>query len=122
MPKALITTQSGATVSIEGTQEEVASLLGIFEHGQLGRGRSFDEVPRHARTEGKSKTTPTGLLSDLIASGFFETPKELGAIKIALEEQGQFYPVTTLSPLMLRLVRRKELRRIKDKKRWMYVG
>jgi hypothetical protein len=29
--------------------------------------------------------------------------------------------VTTLSPLMLRLVRKRELRRIKGKKRWLYV-
>jgi hypothetical protein len=122
MPKALITIPSGATVSIEGTQEEVAALLGVFEHGQRGEGRALDVRPRPTRQEGKSKTTPMGLLSDLIASGFFATPKELGAVKGALEEQGQFYPVTTLSPLMLRLVRKKELRRIKDKKRWTYVG
>jgi hypothetical protein len=40
---------------------------------------------------------------------------------MALEEQGQFYPVTSLSPTVLRLVRKRELRRIKDKKRWLYV-
>jgi hypothetical protein len=62
------------------------------------------------------------LVSQLIDGGFFKKPKELGAIKTALEEQGHYYPVTTLSPAVLRLVRKKQLRRIKDKKRWLYVG
>jgi hypothetical protein len=63
-----------------------------------------------------------GLLSELIAEGFFGQPRELGVVRLALKEKGHFYPVTTLSPLMLRLVRRKELRRIKEKNRWTYVG
>ena len=41
-----------------------------------------------------------GLLSELIAADFFNKPKELGAVRLALEEQGHFYPTTTLSPIM----------------------
>ncbi len=74
-----------------------------------------------ARSDGGGRPTPGGLLSELIDEGYFSQPKELGAIRIALQEKGHFYPVTTLSPLMLRLVRKKELRRIKDKKHWTYV-
>jgi len=62
------------------------------------------------------------LVSELIDGGFFKKPKELSAIKIALQEQGHFYPITTLSGVLLRLVRKRDLRRIKDKKRWLYVG
>jgi hypothetical protein len=116
MPKATITTVSGAKVAIEGTQEDVAVLLARFEAGE--RGTQSSVRPR----EQQQKPTPMGLLSEMIALGFFSVPKELGAVRVALQEQGHFYPVTTLSPLMLRLVRRKELRRIKDKKRWTYVG
>src|SRR5689334_22002766 len=120
MPRAVITTKGGATVAIEGTQDEVRGLLGLFERSeQVGSPLSDRPV---LRTKRGTKTTPMGLLSDLIAAGFFAEPRELGAVKQALEEQGQFYPVTTLSPLMLRLVRRKELRRIKVRKRWTYVG
>ena len=42
-------------------------------------------------------------------------------IKTAMEEMGHYYPVTSLSPTLLRFVRRKELRRIKDKKVWLYT-
>lgn len=119
MPKAVITTQTGATVAIEGTQTEVAALLGLFEQGE--RQRLILPETRSTQLAPKSKPTPMGLLAELIGSGFFSTPRELGSVRHALEEQGHFYPVTTLSPLMLRLVRRKELRRLKDRKRWTYV-
>jgi hypothetical protein len=118
MAKAVMTTLDGATVTIEGSQDEVATLL-----TRLG---GYKNVPgREAGSKvgaKRSKPTPMGLISELIAEGFFGEPRELGAVRLALKEKGHFYPVTTLSPLMLRLVRRRELRRIKDKKRWTYVG
>jgi hypothetical protein len=118
MPKAVITTQQGATVAIEGSEAEVRSLLGLFAQDQR-KPELADE--QRSKPQAKARPTPMGLLSDLIAEGFFATPKDLGTVRLALEERGHFYPVTTLSPLMLRLVRRKELRRIKDRKRWTYV-
>jgi hypothetical protein len=121
MPKAVVTTKGGATVAIEGTEDEVAALLGLFERGERGEAYSSDSGPVRPQ-QTKSKTTPMELLLDLITGGYFATPKELGAVKQALEERGHFYPVTTLSPLMLRLVRRRTLRRIKNNKRWTYVG
>jgi hypothetical protein len=68
------------------------------------------------------KPTIGNLIAELIDGGFFKKPKELSAIRNALQEHGHHYPLTTLSPVMLRLVRRRELRRLKDKKRWVYVG
>lgn len=118
MATASITMPSGAKVVIEGSQPEVADLLAIFQRG---------EAPAAAlrpRTQAgpTSRRGPLELLLVLIDDGFFKTPKELGSVKQALEAQGHFYPTTTLSPLMLRLVRRKILRRIKDAKRWTYVS
>jgi hypothetical protein len=118
MAKAYLTTKTGATVTVEGTQEEVASLIAQLDVGVAKASSRLST--RRVRTAAKSG--PVNLISELIDGGFFKKPKELGSIKLALEEQGYFYPVTTLSPLLLRLVRKKELRRIKDKKRWLYVG
>jgi len=61
-------------------------------------------------------------MTELIDEGFFKKPKELGAIKTALEERGHYYPATSLSPALIRLVRAKTMRRIKEKKHWVYVG
>jgi hypothetical protein len=118
MPKALITMEGGATVTVEGTQEEVAALLARFENGGRGKAAaSRDELTRSA----KRRTTPMGLVSELDNEGFFRTPKGLGTIRQALEERGHYYPVTTLSPVMLRLVKKRRLRRLKQGNVWTYV-
>jgi hypothetical protein len=118
MPTASITMPSGAKVVIEGNQLEVADLLAIFQRAELPQAKSR---PR-AQPSAPARTGPVELLLGLIGDGFFKTPQDLSSVKRALEEQGHFYPTTTLSPLMLRLVRRKTLRRIKDQKRWTYVN
>jgi hypothetical protein len=121
MAKAHIVTKGGTKVSIEGSQDEIVALIQYFE-GKSASGKAAASQPKRPVLNSSSKSTPLSLVSDLIDGGFFKKPKELGAIKLALEEQGHFYPVTSLSPTLLRLVRKKQLRRIKDKKRWLYVG
>jgi hypothetical protein len=122
MAKARITTKSGSKVIIEGSPEEVASLLAILERTPTG-GSTPKDTPRkkERRLQSNTKQTPTTLLAELADGGFFKKPKELSAIKIALQEQGHYYPVTSLSPAVLRAVRKRILRRIRDGKRWLYV-
>jgi hypothetical protein len=124
MPKATYNTLSGATVIVEGSENEVAAVLRLLESdtGNLAPVTSHHlAAPKQERGK-QGRSTPMGLLADLIASGFFGQPRELGAVRSALEQAGHFYPTTTLSPIMLRLVRRRELRRLKEKNRWVYVG
>jgi hypothetical protein len=118
MPTASVTMPSGAKIVIEGSQLEVAGLLAVLQRAELPQPKSR---PR-AQASTTARSGPLELLLGLIDDGFFKTPKGLSFVKRALEEQGHFYPTTTLSPLMLRLVRRKALRRIKDQKRWTYVN
>lgn len=119
MPKAVVAMKSGSTVTIEGSSEEVAVLV-----SRLDGGHRTGAVPAKSQSSSQQKAKPTltGLIAELIAEGFFGKPQELGAVKIALEERGHFYPTTTLSPIMLRFVKKRELRRIKDKKHWVYVA
>jgi len=116
MTKATIATRTGAVVTIEGSQDEVATLIARFE----GTEQHFER----ARTQKMPavKSNPMGLISELIGAGFFDEPRQLSSVKTALEERGRLYPVTTLSPIMLRLVRRRQLRRIKQQGRWVYVA
>jgi hypothetical protein len=118
MPKAHLTMKDGTKLVIEGTHDEIVVLLERLQGNPIG------DQPKgvSARPRSKAKSTPVGVISELIESGFFKKPKELSAIKDALEERGHFYPTTTLSPTVLRLVKKKELRRIKENKRWKYVG
>ena len=119
MAKAHITTKDGTKVTIEGTPQEVAALVAKLKGG-ISREPATAKIS--SKHKSQPKATPINLISELIDGGFFRKPKELGVIKIALEEQGHYYPVTSLSPAMLRLVRKKQVRRIKDKKRWLYVN
>ncbi|KKU49517.1 MAG: hypothetical protein UX71_C0013G0011 [Parcubacteria group bacterium GW2011_GWA1_47_10] len=122
MPKAEIKTKNGSVITVEGTQSEVAEFIvkfGDFSSVAVGKQKKLRLQP-----SGKTplKASPVTLIAELIDGGFFKKPKGLGVIKIALEEHGHYYPVTTLSTTMLRFVRKHEVRRIKDKKRWLYVG
>ena len=118
MATASVTLPGGAKVVIEGTQGEVADLLAKLQSGP----RSAPQRPERFSTKVSIKRDgPVRLILDLIDAEFFKTPQELAAVRIALEAQGHFYPTTSLSPLMLRLVRGRQLRRIKSHKRWAYV-
>jgi hypothetical protein len=122
MAKARLTTKSGTSIVIEGRADEVAALV---KQIAPGTGPSKPAEPK-AGASGRRRqptATPINLISSLIDGGFFrKKPKDLGAVKVALEEMGHFYPATTLSPTLLRLIRKRQLRRLKDKKRWLYTG
>lgn len=118
MATASVTLPSGAKIVIDGTQAEVADLLAKLQVGSP----PARQRPESTSTKAPIKREgPARLLLDLIDADFFKSPQELGAVRIALEAQGHFYPTTSLSPLMLRLVRGRQLRRIKSHKRWAYV-
>ncbi len=120
MAKAQLTTKAGTLVTIEGTTEEVANLIDLFD-GAGGTGKSKSPAAKQRKPSGRSKDGLAGQLGELIKDGFFKKPKEFGAIKATLEQQGHYYARTALSPALIRSVRRRELRRLKDKKHWVYV-
>jgi hypothetical protein len=124
MAKANITTTQGTKITIEGNPQEVAAVIKHLESDYVPKtaGSKVSKKSGTPKATRSRRETPISLVSSLIDGGFFKKPKDLGAVKTALEELGHFYPVTTLSPALLRLVRKRELRRIKDKKRWLYTG
>jgi hypothetical protein len=109
--------KSGATVMIEGTQAELAALVSLIE----GDGESAPAAVRASKPTEGLRSTPTGLIAELIGSGFFSRPRTISEVRTKLEEMGHFYPVTNLSPVLLRFVKKRELRRIKTDKQWTYV-
>lgn len=62
-----------------------------------------------------------GAIFELIAEKFFDTPKELNAIHAKLKANTVFYPVTSYPDSLIRLVKKRELRRIKENNKWKYV-
>ena len=121
-----MTLPDGTKVIIDGSAEEVRAVLDRWHTDQSKR-------PKRGRTRSSASSAPkkkartarvqlVDLIASLIDGGFFKKPKDLGSVKAALEEMGHHYPVTTLSPTMLRQVRSRNLRRLKQDRRWMYTG
>lgn len=121
MAKAELHLPSGAKVMIEGTEEEVKALLDHYSSRPAdGEGHRLAE--RLERAPVASGGGPTDLVRELIASEFFATKRSLGAIEDRLAEEGHIYPQTTLSGVMIKLTKRRELRRLKEKGAWVYVN
>jgi hypothetical protein len=122
MAKAQITLPGGLMVSVSGTPDEITAVVFRLQ-GAGPTPKNATTSPARSRSKTPSgRAQITDLVQQLIESGFFTKPKDLGAVKSALEEMGHHYPVTTLSPTMLRQVRKKNLRRLKEDSRWVYTG
>jgi hypothetical protein len=119
MAKAQITTPEGVTIKVEGTAEEISAVVARLRHV-----KGETKTPRAGKSGRKriQKVQLVDLVDSLIDGGFFKTPRDLAAVMSALAEMGHHYPVTTLSGAMLRKVRRRSLRRLKQGKRWVYTG
>lgn len=119
MAKAHIKRPDGTIVTLDGTPAEIAEVL-----HKVSPGSSSEKPSGRAAKPGGTRTRASlpDLLGSLIDGGFFKKPKDLAAIKAALAELGHTFPVTTLSPAMIRMVRKRQLRRIKEDNRWSYTG
>ncbi len=132
MAKANIVKPNGTKVTFEGTAAEVTALLEKFSGDtkpstSIRTSRSSKpkagKKARANKKKAQSRNGPTGLILGLRDDGFFKTRKTLGDIQKKLEEQGHIYAQTSLSPVLIRLVRAKgkRLRRLREKKGWVYV-
>jgi hypothetical protein len=131
MSKAVIVRPDGTRVTVEGTPEEVAAMVQRIDDKSKdptprrgGRtslsvpsGRRAVKAPRRPRPKG-----PIDYMRDLIEDDFFKTKRGIAEVKDKLEEQAHIYPITTLSPSLFRLVKAKELRRVRENKQWRYVN
>jgi hypothetical protein len=80
---------------------------------------SIARVKATKRAE-KKRDSAADLIVRLKEEGFFEKPRTLGDIASALEESGHLYPVTSLSGVLLNLLKQRQLRRKKVEGKWVY--
>lgn len=124
MPRATITLESGATVEIEGTSDEVAELLARFDSPRPSarkKGRRKTVSKREPAASRKSAGGPQTLIRGLIDEDFFSQKRTINEVQSELEQQGHIYPLHSLSTPLVRLVRARKLRRFKEKEQWVYV-
>jgi hypothetical protein len=118
MAKATIKSKTGAIITVEGSEREVSNIVSVLECTAVAEGPG--KAKQVAKREAKKRPSASDLVIALKEDGHFEKAKSLGDISNALEEQGYLYPVTTLSGVVLGLVKRKILRRKKADGKWVY--
>lgn len=121
MPKATIKSKSGALITIEGSESEVAHIISAFEQAESGTHAKKTIAKKQIKAkEDKKRMSASDLMIELKEGGFFDKAKGLGDVSKALQEQGFLYPITTLSGVMLGLVQKRLLRRKKSEGKWVY--
>ena len=115
MAKATIKSKNGTQIYVEGTPEEVSKIIKDVK----SREEKLEAI-RSARIS--RKITATDAILNLKKENFFNEPKTLSNIKERLAENGLIYPVTSLSGILIGLVKKRELGRIKTGKIWGYVN
>ncbi len=121
MVKALIKTRSGMSISIEGTREEVKDILSLVKDREEPATKKGKTAAPKSKTTQAKYTATDAILRLKEEEGFFNKHKTLLDIKRALEERGLHYPITTLSGIMLNQIRKRNFKRIKENKNWVYV-
>ena len=121
MAKATIKSKTGAIITIEGTDKEVSNMLASFETAaNVGRAKEVIKKITSEKKDQKKRESASDLIVILKEDGFFNKPKGLNEIALALEEKGYIYPVTTLSGIMIGLVQKKFFGRKKIDGKWVY--
>lgn len=121
MAKATIKSGSGAVITVEGSEEEVSKIISAYEKSSVvGQAKQAIARSKVKKRDAKKRDSAADLIVGLREAGFFNKPKGLSDVSAELEEKGFLYPTTTLSGIVLGLVKRKELRRKKVEGRWVY--
>jgi hypothetical protein len=129
MAKANLVLADGTTVAIEGTADEVAVLLSTFSQSNPVGSSSPGKKKKRRRPSKdgggpsrKRREGPQAIIASLADEGFFKSKKRtINDIQKKLEEIGHIYPLTNLSTPLLRLVKNKTIRRLKEDGNWVYV-
>ena len=121
MAKATIKSKTGAVITVEGSEKEVANIIAAYERtAAVGHAKEVVAKTKAVRKEEKKRGAASDLVISLKEDGFFDKPKGLTQIADALQEKGYIYPVTTLSGVVLGLVQKKFLGRKKVEGKWVY--
>lgn len=122
MTKANIELPNGTKISVDGSPEEVAKAVKLMQ-GDISSYSRKNHAPakQTKKTVSSRKVGLIGRVRELIREGLFKKQKTLQEVKDSLAEKGHIYPVTSISPALVRLVRARELRRIEHNKKWTYV-
>lgn len=117
MANAKISMPGGVSVDIDGTPEEITTVLENLRRNTETRASKNSR----GATAPKGKGEISRLVEALKAEDFFRSPRGLSEIQRKFGEIGHHYPLTTLSGAMISQSRQRNLRRFKQDGKYVYV-
>jgi hypothetical protein len=122
MAKADIILPNGTRINIDGTPEEIIKIKESLTNEESIQGKRKNVVKKNNSKKKLSKNGPLIRIRGLIEKDFFKEKRTIENVRKMLEEMAIFYKVSDISPSLIRLVKKGELRRIKEEGQWRYVN
>jgi hypothetical protein len=121
MAKAAIETNSGLKISVEGTADEVSSIIAHVRNCEIPQSPKMAIHEKKQKRSTNSSTSLVDLILELKSGGFFNQPKKVGDVRDSLAQQTHHYPTESISTALIRHVKKGELGRVKEGTVWAYV-
>ena len=121
MAKAHITAPDGTQVKLDGTPEEIGAVLERMKSKSAGTKSASKHAAAKPTARRPGRTSIATLVAELKQEVFFKKPKTLGEIQERLADLGHHYPLTSLSGRMQEQCKKRNLRRFKKDKKYVYA-
>jgi len=125
MTKANIDLPDGTKIVIDGSVDEVAKIVALVQGATrpppAAERKPIKKPEAPLATKKKAKPGLKSFVRELKEEGFFEEKRTLRTIKEALDAKAHIYRISHLSGVMLELIRDRELGRLKERGKWVYV-
>jgi len=123
MTKAEINLPNGTKITVDGTPEEIIRIQQAFSDSpdstsKKKQGYRDKGIPKKK----PSKVGPLGRIRTLITEDYFKEKRTMEDVRKSLEERAIFYKHSDIAPSLIRLVKKGELRRLKEEGQWIYVN
>ena len=121
---------SGERDQVLSTLDDLDQIVSKINSAINGDKKKRQVKPTPAKNEGSPHDYPTitrtsqcgEAVVSLLSNEWGETPRTIGEIREAMEANAIFFPKTTISGVLVWLVKKGQLRRWKDKKKgYLYV-
>jgi len=123
MVKATIKTKFGAEITIDSDRETIEYIfLALYRREEEKKRWKEHMIKRRANLgSGTVPKSTADRILNLKSDGFFKEKRSLRDIQKKLDEMGHYKLITSLSPIILRLLRRGELTRYEEEQKLYYI-
>ena|SRR5438445_177768 len=123
MARTALSLPNGTKVTVEGTPDEVQRIVKAITSGTVEpvqSPRNGTLVTHDLRKKGRVGATER--VRVLKEDGYFREKRTLVNVRNKLNEKGHIHKMDDLSPVLIRMTRSGELRRMQEKGNWVYVN